>query len=142
MSTKAALLASADSGGAKRAETRVATSTSVPEPRTAYPGEGERRPISGPAIAPGGRVLEQGHPPTGPPGVLSGYLSRDQLALELNVCARTISRWTFEVDGLPHIALGNRTYYRREAVAKWLAGREHQVARTKREKKRDALTAK
>jgi phage terminase Nu1 subunit (DNA packaging protein) len=65
-------------------------------------------------------------------GVLAKYLTRDQLAAELKVSPRTITRWTFEPDGIPHLPLGNRTLYDRAAVLNWLDAHAKQAQRTKR----------
>jgi hypothetical protein len=51
-----------------------------------YPGKGEDRAITGPAIATCRKVFPENAPPTGPPaGVLSGYLSPTELALVARV---------------------------------------------------------
>lgn len=67
-----------------------------------------------------------------PEGVLAAYVSRDNLARELNVSPRTVTRWTYQVDGIPHLTIGLRTLYRRESVLQWLADREKKSSRTKR----------
>ncbi|MEH7904337.1 helix-turn-helix domain-containing protein [Rhizobium laguerreae] len=56
--------------------------------------------------------------------ILEGYLSREQLAAELNVTTRTLWRWQNEPDGLPYTRIGNQLYYRVESVRNWVAGRE------------------
>ncbi len=64
------------------------------------------------------------------PAVLdTEWIGRDDLAKELKVSVRTLTRWTFAVDGIPHAILGNRTLYRRESVRAWLAARETKPAR-------------
>jgi excisionase family DNA binding protein len=101
----------------------------------AYPGAGEPQFREGPAIAPGGKPASNAHRATGPPtheGVLAGYISRDDLARELGVSPRTITRWTFHPGGIPHLAIGNRTLYRRESVTAWLAARETRPERIRR----------
>jgi hypothetical protein len=99
----------------------------------AYPGAGEPRSLDGPTIATGGNVVGKAQRATGPPnGVLAGYVSRDDLARELGVSPRTVTRWTFQLGGIPHLAVGNRTLYRRESVTAWLAAREEKPSRTKR----------
>jgi phage terminase Nu1 subunit (DNA packaging protein) len=55
---------------------------------------------------------------------LDDYVSRDAIAKMFMVAPRTITRWSGLPDGLPHVALGNRTLYRLESVRQWLAGRE------------------
>lgn len=56
--------------------------------------------------------------------ILEGYLSREQLAAELNVTTRTLWRWQNEADGLPYTRIGNQLYYRIESVRNWIAARE------------------
>jgi hypothetical protein len=82
----------------------------------ACPGAAEERFLDGPVMG----------------GVLAGYLSRDDLAREFNVSPRTVTRWTFQVDGLPYLELGNRTLYERASVLAWLAARCRQAQPTKR----------
>lgn len=56
--------------------------------------------------------------------ILEDYLTREQLAAELNVTERTIFRWQSLPDGLPVTALGGRVLYRRASVRAWVEGRE------------------
>jgi hypothetical protein len=127
-------LKSALCGSVATASAGVEQSTTAPHatPRRPYPGYAEPTSSSGPAIAPGGRSPTEAHPPTGPPGLLSNYLSRDDLAREFGIVPRTISRWTREPDGIPSITIGNRRLYRRESVLAWLEAREQRPSRTKR----------
>lgn len=50
--------------------------------------------------------------------VLKGFLTRKQLAEELDVCTKTIEN--FEGRGLPVIRLGRRPLYDPEAVREWI----------------------
>ena len=52
--------------------------------------------------------------------ILDDYLTRDELASELNVTKRTLIRWQNQRDGLPFIMLGGRVLYRRASVLVWL----------------------
>jgi phage terminase Nu1 subunit (DNA packaging protein) len=54
------------------------------------------------------------------PSLLRDFLTRKQLAVELDVCVRTIER--FEDRGLPVLRLGRRPLYDPEAVRKWILG--------------------
>lgn len=56
--------------------------------------------------------------------ILDDYLTRDELASELNVTKRTLIRWQNQPDGLPFIILGRRVLYRRASVLSWLQDRE------------------
>lgn len=58
--------------------------------------------------------------------ILEDYITRDELAAELRITARTLIRYENEPDGLPNMVLGGRKYYRRDAVRDWLRKREHQ----------------
>lgn len=57
-------------------------------------------------------------------GLLSEYLTRDQLAEELRVTPRTIIRWQSTADGLPHVQIGGRVLYRVASVKAWLESKE------------------
>jgi transcriptional regulator with XRE-family HTH domain len=59
--------------------------------------------------------------------VLGDYLTDAQLAKELGVSTRTLMRWEAARYGPPRIIVGRKLYYRREAVEKWLLGRERGV---------------
>lgn len=52
------------------------------------------------------------------------YLTRPELAAELDVSERTIGRWDNAGVGPPRTVLGKRPLYRREGVTQWLRDRE------------------
>ena len=56
--------------------------------------------------------------------MLAEYISRDELAEELNRCARTLDRWHSLRIGPPRTILGRRVLYRHAAVAAWLLAQE------------------
>lgn len=56
--------------------------------------------------------------------LLQDYLTRDELAQELKVAARTVARWQDLPDGLPYTEMGGRVLYRRQSVLSWLESRE------------------
>lgn len=57
--------------------------------------------------------------------VLAGeYLTRAELAAELDNSERTIIRWDNAGVGPPRTVLGRRVLYRREGVLQWLRDRE------------------
>jgi predicted DNA-binding transcriptional regulator AlpA len=56
--------------------------------------------------------------------ILTGYLTRQQLAVELGVTERTLWRWEAAGTAPRRTLLGRRIVYRREAVEKWLRDRE------------------
>lgn len=56
--------------------------------------------------------------------IIQDYLTRAELAADLNVCTRTIERWDRLGEGPPKTKIGNRILYRREGAAKWLRSRE------------------
>jgi excisionase family DNA binding protein len=58
--------------------------------------------------------------------LLSAYLTRNQLAAELNVTTRTVARWQAQPDGLPFTMLGSRTLYKRASVLAWIESHERQ----------------
>ena len=56
--------------------------------------------------------------------VLAEYMTRDELAEQLDRCARTLDRWSSLNLGPPRTILGRRVLYRRKAVAEWLLAQE------------------
>ena len=56
--------------------------------------------------------------------ILQDYISRPKLAAELNICERTLIRWTDLGDAPPITKIGRRPMYRCQAVKEWLARRE------------------
>ena len=58
------------------------------------------------------------------PGILDGYLTRQQLAEQMGVSWRTICRYEDMADGLPSLLIGGKKIYRVESVRQWLERRE------------------
>ena len=56
--------------------------------------------------------------------LLSGWISRSALALELGVCEETLRRWADARQGPPYIRAGRKILYRRSAVLDWLEEQE------------------
>jgi hypothetical protein len=56
--------------------------------------------------------------------LLSDYLDRQQLAAQLRVSTKTISRYESQPNGLPSLKVGARKLYRLDAVRRWLESRE------------------
>ena len=61
--------------------------------------------------------------------VLAEYMTRDELAKQLDRCARTLDRWSSLNLGPPRTILGRRVLYRRQAVAEWLRAQEEKLPR-------------
>ena len=59
--------------------------------------------------------------------VLAEYMTRNELAKQLDRCARTLDRWHSLRIGPPRTILGRRVLYRRQAVAAWLLAQEEKV---------------
>lgn len=57
-------------------------------------------------------------------GLLSGWISRLDLALELGVTVETLRRWELLRFGPPCVRAGRKIYYRRDAVQDWLMQQE------------------
>jgi len=53
-------------------------------------------------------------------GLLGGWISRLDLALELGVTVDTLRRWETQRFGPPCVRAGRKVYYRRDAVHDWL----------------------
>ena len=60
--------------------------------------------------------------------VLAEYLSRPQLAYELNKTIRSLQRWEQEHRGPSVPYVGNSPYYSAETVRAWLADQERRHA--------------
>ena len=52
--------------------------------------------------------------------VLSGWLTRAELAAQLKLAVATLARWASAGTGPRFIRIGSRTYYREESVREWL----------------------
>ena len=53
-------------------------------------------------------------------GLLGGWISRLDLALELGLTVDTLRRWEAQRFGPPCVRAGRKVYYRRDAVHDWL----------------------
>jgi hypothetical protein len=76
----------------------------------------------------------------GAPSLLDGYLTRAELAKELNRCTRTLERWERLRRGPPLTYIGISPMYRRESVFAWLASLEQR--RTQERQKRRRIIAR
>jgi hypothetical protein len=56
--------------------------------------------------------------------LLDDFLTQKELAAELRISPRTVMRWQGKPDGLPHVELGGRVYYRRSSVLDWIGAHE------------------
>jgi len=56
--------------------------------------------------------------------LLNGWISRSDLAQELEVTEGTLRRWTAERWGPPCIRAGRKIYFRRSVVVEWLEDQE------------------
>ena len=56
--------------------------------------------------------------------ILSEYLTKAELAAQLNRSIRSVDRWTLTGDGPPCVRIGRRSLYRRAAVIEWLRSLE------------------
>lgn len=63
------------------------------------------------------------------PRLLSGWISRLDLALELGVTVETLHRWEKLRFGPPCVRAGRKIYYRRDAVQDWLLQQERPAPR-------------
>lgn len=52
--------------------------------------------------------------------ILSGYISREQLAVQLGKSVRTLARWNANKIGPPTLRLGRTILYDVKAVRSWL----------------------
>jgi hypothetical protein len=58
--------------------------------------------------------------------LLAYFLTQDEAAAELKICARTLHRWRRLGEGPPVTKIGRRVYYRRHTLRAWLCAREQQ----------------
>lgn len=65
-------------------------------------------------------------------GLLGGWISRADLALQLGVSEDTLRRWDALRSGPPCIRAGRKVFYRRGAVLEWLEEQEAIAPRRKR----------
>jgi len=57
--------------------------------------------------------------------LLEDWISRDELAIELDVSVDTLARWETTKNGPALARVGRRVLYRHEAVLEWLESREN-----------------
>ena len=68
--------------------------------------------------------------------LLEGYLAPAQLAEQLGVSVRTLSRWHAQRIGPARCTVGKLILYRIDAVHEWLEGRENEPVRGQRRARR------
>jgi hypothetical protein len=56
--------------------------------------------------------------------ILSGFLTKQELAAELGRNARTLDRWAVLGIGPPRTRIGRKILYRRTSIQKWIVARE------------------
>jgi hypothetical protein len=59
--------------------------------------------------------------------ILSEFLTKEELAVELRRDPRTLDRWDVLGIGPPRTRVGRTILYRRSSVQKWLVAQEHQA---------------
>lgn len=72
----------------------------------------------------------QTEPDTSAGALLSGWISRRELASALSLTVDTLGRWEARRIGPPCVRAGRTVLYRRRAVEDWLAAQEMPRART------------
>lgn len=56
--------------------------------------------------------------------VLEGYLRPADLAKEIGISVRTVSRWQVRRIGPPRVVVGKQVFYKLASVLSWLESRE------------------
>ena len=74
-------------------------------------------------------IQSQTEPETTAEALLSGWISRKDLADALGVTVDTLGRWEARRFGPPCVRAGRMVLYRRKAVEDWLAAQEMPRAR-------------
>ena len=69
--------------------------------------------------------------------ILSEYLTKTELAAQLNRSTRSVDRWALTGDGPPCVRMGRRSLYRRAAVVEWLRSLEVKPGRLGRKQRGD-----
>jgi len=67
---------------------------------------------------------ESPSPDQATPGILDDWISRQALALELDVAVDTLERWQNRRVGPACVRIGRKVFYRRAAVHGWLRDQE------------------
>jgi len=62
------------------------------------------------------------------PAFLAEYDSEEQTAAGLGVCVKTLRNWRRDKQGPPVTLVGNRPYYFRPSIERWLRSREQTAA--------------
>ncbi len=60
-------------------------------------------------------------------GLLPEWITRAELAQELEVTTGTLARWAFLGSGPSFVRVGRKVIYRREAVIEWLNSKERKA---------------
>ena len=60
--------------------------------------------------------------------ILAEFLTREELAAELELNPRTLDRWDVLRMGPPRTFVGRKVLYRRTSIQKWLAAQEQSPA--------------
>ena len=68
---------------------------------------------------------------TQPANILIGLLTPEQLAQQLGVTTRTLSRWEVQRIGPPRVVIGRQIFYRIVSVDAWLLSREQRRSRSR-----------
>jgi hypothetical protein len=63
-----------------------------------------------------------------PEAILSDFLTKQELASELQRSPRTLDRWEVLGIGPPRTLIGRTALYRRTSAQKWLAAQERQAS--------------
>jgi hypothetical protein len=66
-----------------------------------------------------------------PNSLLADYVSEPEFVRDFAITIRTARRWTRERTGPAVTKIGNRLYYSRSAIARWLQSREQKPCRTR-----------
>jgi DNA-binding transcriptional MerR regulator len=65
--------------------------------------------------------------------ILEGYVTPQQLAKQLRITRRTLSRWEVQRLGPPRVVVGRQIFYRTSSVLAWLESHEQRRSRTRKE---------
>lgn len=67
---------------------------------------------------------QRGESAAGTAPLLSGWLTRAQVASEIGVSVDTLARWESQRIGPPCVRIGRKVLYRADAFREWLISRE------------------
>ena len=77
-------------------------------------------------------LANQTMPRSTPAGLLTGFLTKDDLAGQLRISGRTLDRWHSLRTGPPRTLIGGKVYYETTAARAWITAQREDVPQRRR----------